>query len=60
MDSKAFYMLDYTNGANLWVVWQDEPESLHSSVGVGMRDCSDYLVPSNRRDGQVSTVANAP
>lgn len=60
MDSKAFYMLDYTNGANLWVVWKDEPESLYRYEGVGMRDRSDYLVAYNRRDGIVSPEVSVP
>ena len=60
MDSKAFYMLDYTNGANLWVVWKDEPGRLYRYEGVHDRDRSDYLVAYNRRDGIVSPEVSVP
>lgn len=50
MDAKAFYMLDYTNGANVWVIWKDEPGTLYRYEGVGRHERSDYLV-SYRRIG---------
>lgn len=57
MDSKAFYMLDYTSGAKLWVVWKDEPDSLYCYDGVGLRARSDYLSVYKRAyDGVVPEV----